>query len=86
MRTACALIIWPIKCYQYIISPFLGPCCRYYPSCSDYAIQTIGEYGVFKGLWLAIKRILRCHPWSRGGYDPAPSKYLDHHINMKNKH
>ncbi len=50
------------------------PYCRYYPSCSDYAVQAITEYGSIKGSWLATKRIARCHPWSKGGYDPIPKK------------
>jgi uncharacterized protein len=62
---------FPIKLYQYLISPLIKPCCRYYPSCSQYAISAILHFGIFKGAFMAIKRILRCHPWSRGGYDPV---------------
>jgi uncharacterized protein len=61
-----------IKIYQLIISPILGPKCRYTPSCSHYAVQALKKYGVFKGSWLAIKRIARCHPWGGHGYDPVP--------------
>lgn len=67
------IVCLPIKLYQYLISPLLKPCCRYYPTCSQYAENAIKHYGVAKGLWLAIKRLLRCHPWARGGYDPIPS-------------
>lgn len=61
-----------IKIYQLIISPWLGPKCRYTPTCSHYASEALKKYGVFKGLWLAIKRIARCHPWGGSGYDPVP--------------
>nr|WP_274519119.1 membrane protein insertion efficiency factor YidD [Legionella drozanskii] len=49
----------------------MKPCCRYYPSCSQYALAAIKQFGIFKGLWLAVGRLLRCHPWARGGYDPV---------------
>jgi len=61
-----------IKIYQRIISPILGPQCRYTPTCSNYALEAFKKYGVFKGGWLAVKRIARCHPWGGSGYDPVP--------------
>ncbi|UCE56975.1 MAG: membrane protein insertion efficiency factor YidD [Desulfobacterales bacterium] len=61
-----------IKAYQFILSPIFGPTCRFYPSCSDYAYQAIQRYGPFKGLLLAFKRLLRCHPFNAGGVDPVP--------------
>ncbi|MCP4355902.1 MAG: membrane protein insertion efficiency factor YidD [Proteobacteria bacterium] len=61
-----------IKAYQYIISPMLGPSCRFYPTCSEYSYQAISTYGPFKGSYLTIKRILRCNPFCKGGYDPLP--------------
>lgn len=61
-----------IKIYQLIISPWLGPKCRYTPTCSHYATEALKKHGVVKGLWLAIKRISRCHPWGGSGYDPVP--------------
>ena len=61
-----------IKLYQWIISPMLGPKCRFTPTCSTYALQAIEKYGPFKGLWLALKRISRCHPFGGSGYDPVP--------------
>ncbi|CZG44522.1 Putative membrane protein insertion efficiency factor [Legionella pneumophila] len=64
------IVCLPIKMYQYFISPLITPCCRYYPSCSEYAENAIKHYGVIKGLWMAIIRLSRCHPWSKGGYDP----------------
>lgn len=61
-----------VRFYQIVISPLLGPRCRYFPTCSEYAIQAINCHGVRKGCWLAIKRLLKCHPLSAGGYDPVP--------------
>ncbi|KTC84723.1 MULTISPECIES: membrane protein insertion efficiency factor YidD [Legionella] len=66
-----SLICIPIVLYQFCISPIMKPCCRYYPSCSQYALAAIKQFGIFKGLWLAVGRLLRCHPWARGGYDPV---------------
>ncbi len=65
------LLILPILFYQVAISPHFPPACRYQPTCSQYAIDAIKKYGPFKGLWRAVKRILRCHPWGGSGYDPA---------------
>lgn len=64
------IVCVPIKLYQFLISPLLKPSCRYYPSCSEYAITAIRHYGITTGFWMAIKRLSRCHPWSKGGYDP----------------
>ena len=64
-------IIKFIKCYKFLISPFLGQSCRYFPSCSEYCIEALKTYGFFKGLLLSIKRILSCHPWGQGGFDPV---------------
>ncbi|MBO9617769.1 MAG: membrane protein insertion efficiency factor YidD [Niabella sp.] len=61
-----------IRFYQLAISPWLGPKCRYTPTCSHYALEAFKKYGPFKGLWLSIKRISRCHPWGGSGYDPIP--------------
>lgn len=66
------LLVIPIKLYQILISPILGPNCRYHPTCSQYSIEAINKYGPFKGTWLAIKRISRCHPWGGSGHDPVP--------------
>jgi len=67
----CRLII----AYRYLISPFLGDSCRFYPSCSHYAEQAIAKYGVIKGAKLAILRIAKCHPWHEGGIDPIPESH-----------
>lgn len=61
-----------IRFYQGAISPLFPPSCRYVPSCSTYAVEAIRKYGPFKGGWLALKRIARCHPWGGSGYDPVP--------------
>ena len=66
------LLRGPIRFYQLAISPMTPSVCRYYPSCSNYAIEAIDKYGALKGGWLAIRRILRCHPFRPGGFDPVP--------------
>lgn len=66
------LLLFPIRFYQYAISPLMVSHCRHYPTCSQYAIEAITHHGALKGLFLAIKRLLRCHPWAEGGYDPVP--------------
>ncbi|RUM90061.1 MAG: membrane protein insertion efficiency factor YidD [Thiomicrospira sp.] len=66
------LIILPVRFYQLFISPLLGPRCRFYPTCSHYTIEAVQKHGVFCGLWLAIKRITKCHPGNPGGVDPVP--------------
>jgi hypothetical protein len=67
-------LILLIRFYQKSISPYKKPCCKYYPTCSNYAIEAIDRFGAFKGFWLSLFRILRCNPFSRGGYDPVPEK------------
>lgn len=67
-------LVWFIRFYQTAISPYKKPCCKYYPTCSNYALQAIERFGALKGTCLAIYRILRCNPFSRGGYDPVPEK------------
>ena len=67
-----ALLLLPIWVYQKAISPYTPPSCRFTPSCSEYARQALIKHGPVKGLWLAIKRIMRCHPWGGSGYDPVP--------------
>ena len=61
-----------IRFYQLAISVHFPPACRFYPTCSSYAYEAINAHGVLRGVWLAVKRILRCHPFSSGGYDPVP--------------
>jgi uncharacterized protein len=61
-----------IRLYQWTVSPLLGPRCRFYPSCSEYAHEAFGRFGVARGGWLAVKRVARCHPFHPGGLDPVP--------------
>ncbi|MCF8075111.1 MAG: membrane protein insertion efficiency factor YidD [Desulfotignum sp.] len=70
MITQLLLIL--IKFYQFFISPLTGTNCRFYPTCSAYAVEAVQKYGSRKGGWLAVKRILRCHPFHAGGFDPVP--------------
>jgi putative membrane protein insertion efficiency factor len=67
-----AILIALIRGYQWFVSPLLGNHCRFYPSCSQYAREAIERHGVRRGLWLAVRRLLRCHPWQPGGVDPVP--------------
>lgn len=66
------LLILPIRFYQAAISPYTPPSCRFTPTCSQYAIEAIRKHGPLKGLYLAVRRLLRCHPWGGSGYDPVP--------------
>jgi putative membrane protein insertion efficiency factor len=69
-----ALLTALVRFYQVAISPMLGPRCRFYPTCSNYAIEALREHGAAKGSWLTARRICRCHPWNAGGVDPVPPK------------
>jgi uncharacterized protein len=73
VRVVAAL---PIRLYQRVISPLLGERCKYYPSCSEYAAQSISRFGILRGLVLAGWRLLRCNPWSHGGFDPVENQRL----------
>jgi putative membrane protein insertion efficiency factor len=70
------LAVLPIRAYQRLLSPLIGPRCRYYPSCSEYAAQAIRRFGILRGLVLAGWRLLRCNPWSHGGFDPVEDQRL----------
>jgi putative membrane protein insertion efficiency factor len=76
MKTFLRILSFPfvllIKLYQVTLSPLLGTKCRFTPSCSQYAIEALKKYGIFKGSWLTVKRISKCHPWGGHGYDPVP--------------
>lgn len=71
-RLLSLLLILPIRGYQRFISPLTPPVCRFTPTCSQYAVEALQKHGPFRGLYLAIRRILRCHPWGGHGYDPVP--------------
>lgn len=68
------IVIFLIRGYQYLLSPFLGSHCRFHPSCSCYALTAVERYGVLRGGWLSLRRLARCHPWSPGGLDPVPEQ------------
>ncbi len=65
-------LIFLIRFYRYAISPQLGRACRFHPSCSEYAIEALHRHGLLAGIWLATRRVARCHPWHPGGFDPVP--------------
>lgn len=71
-RTMARLLILPIRFYQKFISPLTPPSCRYTPTCSQYAVEALRKHGPIKGMYLAVHRLLRCHPWGGHGYDPVP--------------
>ena len=66
------LLIWVLRGYRFAVSPLYGQVCRYHPTCSAYALEAVTEHGALRGTWLAARRVLRCHPWALGGYDPVP--------------
>lgn len=74
-----------IGIYRYLLSPILGPSCRFTPTCSEYAQTAVMRFGVLKGGWISIKRIVSCHPWGKSGYDPVPEKkpVKKHHCHLK---
>ncbi len=72
------LLLLSIRSYQILVSPTLGPSCRHLPTCSEYALEAIGLHGPWRGMWLALKRLMRCHPWGTSGYDPVPDARKSH--------
>lgn len=73
-RLVRELALLPVFFYRTCISPMLPGCCRYTPTCSQYAVEAVRVHGIFRGGWLAIRRICRCHPWGGSGYDPVPPR------------
>ncbi|WP_028239340.1 membrane protein insertion efficiency factor YidD [Stutzerimonas azotifigens] len=67
-----------VRAHQYLISPLLGPRCRFHPSCSQYALEALDRHGLWRGSSLTLRRLLRCHPWHAGGYDPVPPRRDEH--------
>ncbi len=90
MLTARRILTWPllalIRVYQLVISPVLPQSCRFYPSCSSYAIEAITQFGPVRGGWLALRRLGRCHPWNPGGVDHVPRKGPDGRPVRNNEH
>lgn len=68
-----------IHAYQWGIAPVMAPRCRFLPSCSEYALEAIAQHGAFRGAWLTVRRLVRCHPWGGHGYDPVPETCCGHH-------
>lgn len=71
-RLFVTILTAPIRFYRRFISPYTPPACRFTPTCSQYALEALQKHGPLRGFWLAVKRILRCHPWGGSGYDPVP--------------
>ncbi len=71
-KAISAPVLALLYCYRWFISPLLGPRCRFYPSCSEYAIAAVRNHGIIQGLFLSVRRLLKCHPWHSGGVDPIP--------------
>ncbi len=77
MTLGARILSLPVKAYRLIFSPWVGHNCRYQPTCSAYALEALEKHGAIKGGWLAARRILRCHPWGKSGYDPVPARKDD---------
>lgn len=73
-RLTIRLLQLPILAYRYLVSPLIGPRCRFMPTCSAYALEALERFGPIKGSWLAVRRIVRCHPLNEGGFDPVPKR------------
>lgn len=74
MSKAAYILSLPVRAYRYLLSPLLPPSCRYTPTCSAYALEALARHGALRGGWLALRRILRCHPWGGCGHDPVPPR------------
>lgn len=79
MRLPARLVLLLLRGYQRFISPMTPPTCRFYPSCSQYAVIAVTRHGLLRGTWLAARRLLRCHPWNPGGVDDVPPARATHH-------
>ena len=74
VRLPARLVVALLRVWQYLVSPVYGPTCRFYPSCSAYALEAVDRHGLVRGGWLALRRLGRCHPWNPGGVDPVPTR------------
>jgi putative membrane protein insertion efficiency factor len=86
VNTSARLIIIVIRGYQLLLSPFLASRCRFYPSCSHYGVEAISQHGALRGSWMTLKRLLRCHPFASGGFDPVPAPKTANHDCSANSH
>jgi uncharacterized protein len=79
LRLGQRLVVLPLRLYQRVLSPLKPrPSCRFHPTCSSYAVEAVEVHGALRGLWLAVARVLRCHPWHPGGFDPVPAPRRRH--------
>lgn len=78
MKIIKFIFILPVKLYQWVISPLTPASCRHEPTCSNYTVEAINEWGPIRGIWLGIKRLSKCHPWGTSGYDPVPKNPKRH--------
>jgi putative membrane protein insertion efficiency factor len=78
-RIAALVLKAPVHAYRWTLKPFIGWQCRHLPTCSEYALDAIDRNGAWRGLWLTVSRLLRCHPWGTSGFDPAPDLAREHH-------
>ncbi|WGF89834.1 membrane protein insertion efficiency factor YidD [Marinivivus vitaminiproducens] len=72
MSAPARLLTVPVLLYRWLVSPLIGPRCRYCPTCSEYALEALGRHGAARGSWLTLRRVCRCHPWGSSGFDPVP--------------
>ena len=78
MNFFARIVSAPVVAYRYLVSPLTPPSCRFAPTCSEYALAAIAGHGAMRGLWLALRRVMRCHPWGGHGFDPVPPVAADH--------
>jgi uncharacterized protein len=74
VRLPAAIVVLLLRMWQFLVSPVYGQTCRFYPSCSSYALEAVDSHGLLRGGWLALRRLARCHPWNPGGVDPVPPR------------
>ncbi|MBQ4067338.1 MAG: membrane protein insertion efficiency factor YidD [Clostridia bacterium] len=79
------IVLWPVRMYRRYISPLFPPCCRFTPTCSQYCLDAVEEWGVIRGLAMTVWRIMRCNPWSKGGHDPVPENPKKRNKKIKTK-
>ena len=85
MTPAAYLLSLPVRAYRLVLSPYVGHGCRYQPTCSAYALDALNRHGALKGVWLAVRRIGRCHPLGGSGYDPVPGADPEHDVKASRK-